>query len=142
MIGVRLLLVLLIGVMLIYDGYCLEARHASPSLTSLTFVQSGIASWYGREEEGKRTASGEAFNRHKFTAASRHLPFNTVVRVTNEKNGSEVDVRINDRGPFVHSRVLDLSEAAANSLDMKNSGATPVKIQVVQPAPPDDGMSP
>jgi rare lipoprotein A len=131
MSGARLALVLLMGIMLIYDGYCLGAR---PMATSLKFMQSGVASWYGREQNGLLTANGETFNRHELTAASRHLPFNTVVRVTNEKNGHSVDVRINDRGPFSKGRVLDLSEAAADSLDMKKSGTAPVKIEMVQPA--------
>jgi rare lipoprotein A len=127
----RLLLVLLMGLMLIYDGYCLGARVMAPSLR---FLQSGVASWYGREQQGDLTANGETFNRHKMTAASRHLPFNSVVRVTNEKNGRSVQVRINDRGPYEKGRVLDLSEAAAESLDMKKSGTAPVKIEVVEPA--------
>jgi rare lipoprotein A len=127
---VKLPLVLLMGLMLIYDSYCLAARDA---VSALTFMQSGIASWYGREEQGKLTADGETFNRHKFTAASRKLPFNTVVRVTNESNGRSVQVRINDRGPYKKGRVLDLSEAAADTLDMKKSGTAPVKIEVVQP---------
>src|SRR5450631_233529 len=105
----RLSLIVLMGFMLIYDGYCLGARQMIPSLT---FVQSGVASWYGYEQQGKLTANGETFNRRKFTAASRHLPFNTMVRVTNQDNGRSVDVRINDRGPFAKGRVLDLSEAA------------------------------
>jgi rare lipoprotein A len=126
----RVPLVLLIGIMLVYDGYCL-AERASPG--TLTFVQSGVASWYGREEQGKPTANGETFDRHEMTAASRKLPFNTIVRVTNENNGRSVQVRINDRGPWVRDRVLDLSEAAADTLDMKGSGTAPVKIQIVEP---------
>ncbi len=120
------------GMLLTYDGYCLAERAAG---SSLAFVQSGVASWYGREEEGKLTASGEHFDRHQFTAASRKLPFNTVVRVTNENNGRSVQVRINDRGPFKKGRVLDLSEAAADTLDMKTSGTAPVKIEVVKSSP-------
>jgi rare lipoprotein A len=116
--------------MLMYDGYCLAERGAP---VPLTFVQTGIASWYGREEQGKPTADGETFDRHEMTAASRKLPFNTIVRVTNEENGRSVQVRINDRGPFVKGRVLDLSEAAADTLDMKSSGTAPVKIQIVEP---------
>jgi len=134
---VRLPLVFLMGLMLIYDGYSLGARVKVPSLK---FLQSGIASWYGREQQGRLTASGEIFNRHKFTAASRHLPFNTVVHVTNVKNGRSVDVRINDRGPFEKGRILDLSEAAADSLDMKKTGTAPVKIEVMQP-PSSDGVT-
>ena len=127
----RMPLVLLMGLMLIYDGYCLGERVMFPSLG---FLQSGVASWYGREQQGALTANGETFNRHKFTAASRRLPFNTVVQVTNQQNGRSVQVRINDRGPYKKGRVLDLSEAAAESLDMKKSGTAPVKIQVVEPA--------
>jgi rare lipoprotein A len=118
--------------MLMYDGYCLAARNLNPALS---LVQTGVASWYGREEQGKPTADGGTFDRHQFTAASRSLPFNTVVRVTNQDNGRSVQVRINDRGPFVHGRILDLSEAAATTLDMKTSGTAPVKIEVIAPAP-------
>lgn len=134
---VRVTLVLGMGLMLMYDGYSLGAR---PMVMSLKFMQSGVASWYGAEQQGMLTADGETFNRHKFTAASRRLPFNSVVRVTNENNGRSVDVRINDRGPYAKGRVLDLSEAAANSLDMKKSGTAPVKIEMVQP--PSAGSTP
>ena len=127
------------GVMLIYDGYTLAAREW---VSSPVFVQSGMASWYGSEEQGKLTASGERFNRHRLTAASRHLPFNTIVRVTNQENGRSIDVRINDRGPFAKDRVLDLSEAAADRLDMKDSGVAPVKIEVVEPASAEASTSP
>ena len=132
-------LVFSIGLMLMYDGYCMAARHLVPDAE---IVQKGVASWYGSEEQGKLTANGEHFDRHDFTAASRHLPFNTIVRVTNEDNGRSVQVRINDRGPFVHGRILDLSEAAANSLDMQKSGTAPVKIQVVEPSPTKPSTSP
>ena len=133
----RVPLVLLIGLMLIYDGYCIAEKA-----TSSAFLQSGVASWYGREEQGRLTSDGERFNRHDFTAASRHLPFNTIVRVTNQDNGRSVQVRINDRGPFVKGRILDLSEAAANTLDMKKSGVAPVKIELVEPASSEAVTSP
>jgi len=99
-------------------------------------IQTGLASWYGTEEQGKLTADGEHFDRHQFTAAHRHLPFNTRVRVINEENGRAVEVRINDRGPYVKNRVLDLSEAAAKALDMKREGVTRVKIEVIAQDPP------
>ena len=134
MSGLRVSLVIMMGLMIIYDGYSLAARP-SRATARLIFEQRGMASWYGRGEEGRQTAYGETFNRHRFTAASRHFPFNTVVRVTNEKNGRTVDVRINDRGPFVKGRILDLSETAADTLDMKKSGTTPVKIEVIKPLP-------
>ena len=140
MSGIRVTLVILMGLMLTYDGYCLAEREASSS--GLTLVQKGVASWYGREEQGRKTANGERFNRHELTAASRHLPFNSVVRVTNEDNGRSVQVRINDRGPFVKGRVLDVSEAAADTLDMKKSGTVPVKIEMVEPAGAEAGSAP
>lgn len=131
MVNLRVTLVLLMGMMVLYDGYCLAARP-SIATDTFTYIQSGIASWYGREEQGKLTADGERFDRHSFTAASRRLPMNSVVRVTNENNGRTVEVRINDRGPFVKGRVLDLSEAAADTLDMKKSGTAPVRIEEVK----------
>jgi rare lipoprotein A (peptidoglycan hydrolase) len=94
-------------------------------------TQQGMASWYGAEQ-GHRTASGERFNPHAMTAAHRHLPFGTVVRVTNELNGCSCEVRINDRGPWRHGRILDLSEAAATVLKMKRDGAVPVKIEILK----------
>ena len=124
-------MILLIGVLLFYDGYGLAARNGGDVLT---YVQNGIASWYGSEEQGKPTANGERFNRHALTAASRTIPFNTIVRVTNESNGHSVQVRINDRGPWKRGRILDLSEAAADTLDMHQSGTAPVKVEVVEPA--------
>ena len=98
-----------------------------------THIQSGIASWYGSEQQGKLTANGETFDRHQFTAASRRLPFNSLVLVINRNNGRSVEVRINDRGPYCKGRVLDLSEAAAKSLDVGKSGVVPVDIKVKSP---------
>ena len=97
-------------------------------------TERGDASWYGPDFQGKTTADGEIFNMYDLTAAHRHLPFGSVVRVTNLTNGASVEVRINDRGPFVKGRILDLSEAAADVLDMKKTGTAPVKIEVVEPA--------
>jgi rare lipoprotein A len=139
MSGVKLPLMIAIGLMLIYDGYSLAFHR---NLSPVAGTGSGLASWYGREEQGSLTADGERFDRHAFTAASRDLPFNTVVRVTNQSNGHHVDVRINDRGPFRKSRILDLSEAAADTLDMKTSGTAPVKIEVVVPASAQASIAP
>ena len=130
MSGMSVALLLGMGLLLIYDGYGLAAREDN---STRILVQGGIASWYGREEQGQLTANGERFDRHNFTAASRHLPFNTIVRVTNRDNGRSVQVRINDRGPWVHGRILDLSEAAADTLDMKKSGTAKVKVEVISP---------
>jgi rare lipoprotein A len=109
-----------------------QGGNPTDDQTRWVCVESGVASWYGAEEQGKLTASGETFDRREFTAASRHLPFNTVVRVTNRLNGRSVEVRINDRGPWVKGRVLDLSEAAAMQLQMIPAGVAPVDIEVKQ----------
>jgi rare lipoprotein A len=92
------------------------------------YEQTGMASWYGGEFHGKKTANGEIFNTYEFTAAHKELPFNTVVTVTNLTNGKTVKVRINDRGPFVAGRVIDLSYAAAKELGMVEAGTSRVKI--------------
>jgi rare lipoprotein A len=140
--NVRILLILLIGLLLSREAQALPAagldllHSGSPAFG--TRVQRGVASWYGREQQGHLTSSGERFDRHAFTAASRHLPFNTIVRVTNEANGRSVNVRINDRGPWVHGRILDVSEAAADALDMKKKGTAKVKVEVVSPASAQD----
>jgi len=126
-------MVALTGMVLAYDVYGLGLKPASTEASS---TQTGMASWYGVEEEGKLTADGERFDRHQLTAAHRKLPFNTVLRVTNRENGRVVEVRVNDRGPYKKNRVLDLSEAAAKALDMKTEGVTPVKIEVIRKSAP------
>ena len=88
----------------------------------------GMASWYGPGFHGKRTASGERFDMDEFTAAHRTLPFGTRVRVRNTQNGREVIVRINDRGPRISHRVIDLSKAAAAALDLLQAGEAPVVL--------------
>lgn len=99
-----------------------------PVLTAGAYEQTGMASWYGGEFHGKKTANGEIFNTYEFTAAHKDLPFNTIVTVTNLDNGKSVKVRINDRGPFVEGRVIDLSFAAAKEIGMVESGVGKVKI--------------
>ncbi|MEE4288289.1 MAG: septal ring lytic transglycosylase RlpA family protein [Erythrobacter sp.] len=91
----------------------------------------GIASFYGRKFHGRPTASGERFDMHGFTAAHRTLPFGTMVRVTNPANGRSVTVRVNDRGPFVRGRMIDLSRAAASELGMIARGHARVEVEVV-----------
>jgi rare lipoprotein A (peptidoglycan hydrolase) len=95
--------------------------------------QRGMATFYGSEQQGTTTASGERFDRHKLTAAHRTLPLGTRVRVTNTRNGRSVEVRINDRGPYGNrGRIIDLSEAAARRLDMIDAGVVPVTVEVVR----------
>ncbi len=94
-------------------------------------VQEGKASWYGPGFAGRRTASGEVFDPSQLTAAHRELPFGTLVRVHNLDNGRSVVVRINDRGPFKSSRVIDLSRAAAEALGMLGPGTADVRLEVL-----------
>ncbi len=98
--------------------------------------QRGGASWYGPGFHGRLTASGERFDMHALTAAHRTLPFGTLVRVHSLVNGREVDVRITDRGPFIGSRVIDLSRAAAQELDMLGLGFKEVVLMVPESTPP------
>ena len=93
--------------------------------------QSGIASYYGKGLHGSKTASGERHNRNEMVAAHRSLPFGTKVKVTNLNNGKDVIVRINDRGPFVKGRVIDLSHAAFSKIENPGKGLTKVKLEVL-----------
>lgn len=93
--------------------------------------ETGEASYYAQAHHGKRTASGERFNQNALTAAHRTLPFGTQVRVTNLNNERSVVVRINDRGPFVRGRIIDVSRAAAERLGMLRAGVVPVRIEVL-----------
>jgi rare lipoprotein A len=102
------------------------------------FEQTGHASWYGRQHHGKRTASGETYDMHKLTAAHRTLPLGTRVLVTNLENGRTVEVRINDRGPFVRNRVIDLSHAAARRLGAVEAGVVPVGLKILADSIADD----
>lgn len=94
----------------------------------------GIASWYGPGFHGRTTANGEIFNKDGLTAAHKALPFNTKVLVTNLKNNKSVAVRINDRGPFIENRIIDLSEEAARIIDSKVQGIAYIKLQILAPS--------
>src|SRR5215218_253220 len=99
------------------------ALGATPAAAEETKpIQTGAASWYGPGVHGKRTANGERFNTNALTAAHKTLPFGTEVRVTNEHTGKSVVVRINDRGPYAHGRVIDLSKAAAEAVGIEGVG--------------------
>ena len=96
------------------------------------FTQVGLASWYGPHFQGKHTASGERFDMNALTAAHRTLPLNSHVRVTDLATGRSVVVRINDRGPYVGDRIIDLSAKAARALGMKKDGVTRVRVELVR----------
>lgn len=98
------------------------------SLSTAAYAQCGGASWYGPGFNGKRAASGEIFNENAMTAAHRSLPFGTKLLVTDQRTGRQVQVTINDRGPFIGGRIIDLSKAAATELGFRNRGTTPVCI--------------
>ena len=109
-----------------------RGRPGSDALTKSpgAEIARGKASWYGPGFHGKRTASGERFDMNELTAAHRTLPFGTRVRVRNVENGREVVVRINDRGPQIRGRIIDLSKAAAATLDLLIAGEAPVVLIV------------
>ena len=101
-------------------------------LSALEVYKTGVtASYYAEDFHGKRTSNGERFNMYDYTCAHKSLPFGTVLRVTNLSNGKSCDVRVNDRGPFVATREIDLSKAAAVKLDMIGSGTAKVKLEIV-----------
>jgi rare lipoprotein A len=93
----------------------------------------GQASWYGDQFHGRLTATGETYNQHELTAAHPSLPFNTYLKVRNLDNGNAVIVRVNDRGPYVPNRVLDLSREAARCIDGEKAGVVPIEAVVMQP---------
>jgi rare lipoprotein A len=107
-----------------------EARILAEEDSLLT-IQKGVASFYGKKFHQKKTASGDIFDMHEFTAAHKNLPFGTRLKVTNLRNGKQVVVKINDRLPQSSKRVIDLSRGAAQQLGMINDGVVPVKIDVL-----------
>ena len=114
-------------------GGCASTNR--PAATPPDLAEVGEASWYGIEERGRPTASGEPMDPGALTAAHLTLPFGTIVEVTNLESGASVHVRINDRGPFVKSRVIDLSHEAARRLGMVQRGVAPVRLTVLQVPP-------
>ena len=110
---------------------CSSVRHKSGT-EWIGYTQSGRASFYADKHQFKKTASGELYNHDLKTAAHRKLPFGTKVKVTNVKNGKSVVVKINDRGPFVKGRIVDLSKSAFNSIGNTSSGLIRVQIEVVK----------
>jgi len=104
-------------------------RKSVPSSEKVSGSETGLASFYSESYNGKKTANGEIYQSSAFTAAHKKLPFNTKVKVTNLSNGKTVKVRINDRGPFVAGRIIDLTKAAAKKIDMIDAGVVKVKIR-------------
>jgi len=115
------------------------AAEKQPAIPG-AYVEEGVASWYGVPFNGRRTSNGEIYDMHTFTAAHRTLPFNSVVRVTNLTNGKQTEVRINDRGPFVANRVIDLSLAAAQAIEMWGPGTANVRLEIISGSNPTKGF--
>lgn len=114
------------------DSNVLERLTAVASNTVSKFKQTGLASWYGRKFHGRKTASGDIFDMNALTAAHRSLPLNCYVKVTNKSNGKSVVVKVNDRGPFHGSRVLDLSYGAAKAIGLTKKGVGNVTVERVE----------
>ena len=95
-------------------------------------ISTGVVSWYGGKFHGRKTASGEKYDKHELTAAHKSLPFGTKVKVTNIRNGKSVVVEINDRGPYAKSRVLDLSQAAFSEIGHTNTGVMKVEYEIIK----------
>ena len=104
------------------------------------YVEEGVASWYGDPFNGHRTSNGEIYDMYQFTAAHRTLPFGVVLRVTNLSNGKQTEVRINDRGPFVGNRIIDLSLSAARAIEMVGPGTAQVRHRNARRAESDWGI--
>ncbi|MEN4045142.1 septal ring lytic transglycosylase RlpA family protein [Sulfurimonas sp. NWX367] len=111
--------------------YVVHGKRYYPTVVSVGDRFRGNASWYGPNFHGKFTSNGERYNMWDMTAAHKTLPMNTIVRVTNRRNGKSTVVRINDRGPFVSTRIIDLSKAAASKIDMIGTGTAPVTLEVL-----------
>ena len=145
LIARRFVMLGLVGVMLFGAG-CAHRKATGPVTTAEDVQQreivepppvkpgrteKGIASWYGEPYHGRRTASGEVYDMHRLTAAHRTLDFGTVVRVTRRDTHASVKVRVNDRGPFIEGRIIDLSYAAARKIGLDVDGLAPVKVEIV-----------
>ena len=111
--------------------YTINGKTYYPTVVEVGDTATGIASWYGPNFHGKKTSNGETYNMYALTAAHKTLPMNTMVKVTSLKNGKTTTVRINDRGPFVAGRIIDLSKAAATEISMIADGTAPVKLEVI-----------
>jgi rare lipoprotein A len=111
--------------------YVIRGIKYYPTVVSVGDQFRGNASWYGPDFHGKLTSNGETYNMYDMTAAHKTLPMNTIVKVTNLKNGLTTVVRVNDRGPFIATRIIDLSNKAAHKIDMVGDGTAPVKLEIL-----------
>jgi rare lipoprotein A len=123
------------GIVLLLSLFAFACGPPSYTKSDRAYARSstfGYASYYGNQFQGRRTASGERYNKNLLTAAHPSLPFGSHVKVTNQDNGRSVVVRINDRGPFGGDRIIDVSKAAAKRLGMLQTGVAPVRLEIVR----------
>lgn len=121
-------MLILLPVVLLLASSC-HRKRVPASSEGVSGTETGMASFYAESYNGRKTANGEIYNSSKLTAAHKKLPFGTKVKVTNLSNGKSVKVRINDRGPFVAGRIIDLTRSAAKKIDMVNAGVVRVRIR-------------
>lgn len=112
------------------SAYPINGRWYYPAV-DYSYTETGIASWYGQQFHGKRTANGEIFDMNAVTAAHKTLPLPSLVRVTNLRNGRSLNIRVNDRGPFARGRIIDLSRRAAQLLGFERAGTAPVRVDIM-----------
>ena len=137
----RLSLLLGVAVLVMIAGCARPRAVPEGPAPPIAYEERGYASWYGRAHHGLRTASGEPYDMNRMTAAHRTLPFGTWIRVENLDNHRTVEVRINDRGPFVDQRILDLSHAAARVIGAIGPGLVPIRLRVIGTRPPRTGAA-
>jgi rare lipoprotein A len=142
----RFALLLVTVVILSACGKTVRVAPPGPAISSSRNAETselvGIASFYAEPYHGRKTANGETFDTYEhMTAAHKTLPFNTVVKVMNQANGRDVEVRINDRGPFIDGRIIDLSLKAAREIDMVRAGVVPVKLEILKEGTPGTRVS-
>jgi rare lipoprotein A len=124
-------MILILVILLLFNTQCTSCCCLGGG-SGFGDVQYGEASYYGKDFHGRKTASGETFDMYAMTCAHKTLPFNTRVKVTNMNNKKSVIVRVNDRGPFVKGRIIDLSYGAAKKIDLVSVGVTKIKLEVLR----------
>ncbi len=121
--------------------YVVLKKHYHPLASAAGYRERGVASWYGKKFHGKRTSNGEQYDMYAMSAAHKTLPLPSYARVRNLDNGKAVIVRVNDRGPFLHNRLIDLSYAAAARLGIVNTGTGLVEVEGIDPSTPETAVS-